>query len=297
MPAFDALSVPATYKYKTKTLSFGSFVVFIFGFAVIFLPLIISYQSGGLWIKSRMYMEIPKIKFTHKYLLLVKKDFHKSPVVCSSFTSYQKNQVNDECLLFKVQEIDYNKDQLMDLLKFEAQFYSNEPIRAITMSMFFQFEFMQVTILSIETIAVFNVDLPANVQKVHMLGQLKLNSNAPMHQQTSKMLINDNSKVSHSLDEVLPHNSAKAFSAQFINTNYTFQIGHLSDEPIVISGEIFHIEQSLNYQPKIWEELKGAWIQYFSIFAIFAYVVKQTLQFLFRKSYLKSYIVTSWHEK
>ncbi|XP_044015733.1 transmembrane protein 231-like [Aphidius gifuensis] len=297
MSAFAALSVPVTYKFKIKSLSIGSLVVFIFGLTVILLPLIISNQAGGLWIKNRMYIEIPRVSFTHKYLLLVEKDFHKSPLVCSSFTTYQKNRIDDECLLFKIQEIDYNKDQQIDLLKFEAQFYSNEVLRSVTLSMYFQFDFMEVSVSNIEASAIFDVDLPTNVQKVHMIGHLKLNSEGPIHQKTSvKVLNNENLELGHSLDEVLPHNSKKVFPAQFTNTNYTFQIGHSSDEPIVISGEIFHTEQSLNYQPQIWEELKGAWIQYFSILAIFVYIVKHILEFLFRKSYLKGYIVTSWHE-
>ncbi|XP_034945258.1 transmembrane protein 231 [Chelonus insularis] len=296
MSVLNVFCTTVKYEYKTRILSFCSLVVFIFMCLLIFGPLIITFQTGGFWIRTRTYVETPRVQFTHKYLLIAERYFETTPIVCSTFTVYQRNLIKDNCSLVKIQEVDVNNDKKNDILKFELQFYNTQPIRTFKLLLYFEFQFENIIKNTINSLASFDYLLPYESQKIHVTGDLSLNQ---------KTLIYDNNfndihtldLSNHSLVEVLTHNARKKFSAQINNIQATWETGFASDEPIIISGEIFYSQQLLYYQPSIWEELKWFWIQYLSFFIAFSYFIRKFLKFLLSRSYLKSYIVIPWKEK
>ncbi|KAK0179339.1 hypothetical protein PV327_005099 [Microctonus hyperodae] len=297
MKTLDVFSTSVKYKFKTRYCSIASLVVFLLTIVAIILPLIIAFQANGFWLKNRMYVETPSVKFMHKYLFIAERDFKTIPIICSTYKVYQKNPIADDCILVKVREIDINNDRQKDILKFEAQFYSDRPIRSLKLLLFFQFELKDIIHKTITSLAVFDYTLPHDVQKIHMIGDLKLNQKGMIKHDDFIQTPNETVELTdHSLNEVLSYNARQQFSAQIINTHVTWKTGFSNDESITITGEIFYLEQLLYYQPGIWEELKWAWIQYLSILIAIAYIIKQLLKFLFTKNYLQSYIVLPWNK-
>lgn len=55
----------------------------------------------GYWIRTRTYWEKPNIHFKHKYFLMVEQE-NANPLICSTFTHYKDNIINDDCNLVKV---------------------------------------------------------------------------------------------------------------------------------------------------------------------------------------------------
>ncbi|XP_043276407.1 transmembrane protein 231 [Venturia canescens] len=295
MSTLDVFTCPVVYKYKTRLFSCSVFLVIILIIATIICPLIIVYQTGGFWLRNRIHVETPLVNFAHKYFLVGDKDFRANPIVCSTFLNYKENPINDDCTIVKVHEIDANKDRRTDVLKFEAQFYSEQPLRTLRLLLFFHIELQELIEALIGTIAVFDYTLDDNVQKVHFISDLRLHQKSLLRIDSFPEVYNSSIDFEDkTLVDVLSENARKKLSAQLMNTRVTQETGFSSDEPIIVSGEILYSEELIHYQPGLWEELKWAWIQYLSIFLIFAYLSTKLLQFLFSNRHLKSYIIVPW---
>lgn len=52
--------------------------------------------------KNRMHAETPDVHFIYKYLLLAEVDSFEEPIVCSTFTTYKENDIEDHCAIIKV---------------------------------------------------------------------------------------------------------------------------------------------------------------------------------------------------
>ncbi|XP_057327721.1 transmembrane protein 231 [Microplitis mediator] len=303
MSTVDVFSIPIKYKYKTRVCSIAALVVFILTTTLIILPLILAYNSGGFWVRNRLYIETPIVKFTHKYLLIAERDFDSAPIICSTFSVYQLNPIKDDCTLVKIQQLDINNDKHSDIFKFHFIFYTDLPIKSIKLLLFFQFKLRDVVYNEVNSVAVMNYVLPHESQKLNIISDLKLNQKGLLRCDNFNDIIKKNTNNEtielhdHSLDQVLSYYARKKFSSELTNTQVTWESGFSSSEPVAISGEIFYLEQHLYYQPCLWEELKQAWIQYLSLFLALSYIIKIFLRYLFTNSHLRSYIVIPWQEK
>ncbi|XP_074097919.1 transmembrane protein 231 [Cotesia typhae] len=303
MSTLDVFSTSITYRYKTRVCSIASLVVFILTTALVILPLILAYQSGGFWMRNRVYIEIPLVQFTHKYLLIAEGDFDSTPIICSTFSVYQLNPIKDDCTLVKIQQLDINNDKHNDLFKFNFLFYSRAPVKSIKLLFFFQLKLRDAVYNKIDSLAMINYILPHESQKINIISDLKLNQKGLLKCDNFQDIINNNVNNEtielhdHSLDQVLSYYARKKFSLEVTNIQATWESGFAASEPVSISGELFYLDQHLNYQPCLWEELKQAWIQYLSLFLALSYLVKKFLRYLFNKGHLRSYIVVPWENK
>ena len=248
--------------------------------------------------KNRVYTEASDVLFGYKYLLLGYRDYNVNPIVCSTFAAYKNNGIADDCTLIKVQEIDTNSNGKKDILKFEAHFYTDKPIKSLKLLLFFHFRLKQLFQMTIESIATFDIELRQDIQKLHFLGDLTLQQRGLLSSDSLYETYNDTVQmVHHSLEELLVQNLQKKFSAKISNEYVTKQVGHASEDAVVIRAELMYKEHAIYYQPSIWEELKWAWVQYLSCLLILGYIAKHILIFLFSNRYLNCYIVAPWRNK
>ncbi|XP_076282988.1 transmembrane protein 231 [Lasioglossum baleicum] len=298
MAAAEIFSSCINYKYKSKICSL-SFLVVLFFFILSFLtPFLIISNAGGFYLMNRVYAEMPDISFNYKYILLAYRDHSINPIVCSMFTTYKNNKITDDCILIKVQEIDTNSDGIKDILKFDAQFYTNTPIKSLKLLLFFNFTLKQLFHVTMESIAVFDHVLNDQVQEVQFFGDLTLEQKGVLSSQGSYNLYNYSIEMAdYTLEELLTQNANKKFSAKINNEHVTNRINFSKEDKVLISGELLYREHLIYYQPSIWEELKWAWIQYLSCLLVFAYLTKHILVFLFSRKYLNCYIMVPWKNK
>ncbi|XP_076647292.1 transmembrane protein 231-like [Halictus rubicundus] len=298
MAAAEIFSSCVNYKYKSKICSL-SFLVVLFFFILSFLtPFLIITNAGGFYLMNRVYAEMPDISFNYKYILLAYRDYNINPIVCSMFTTYKNNKITDDCILIKVQEIDMNSDGMKDILKFEAQFYTNTPIKSLKLLLFFNFKLKQIFHMTMESIAVFNHVLNDEVQEVQFFGDLTLEQKGLLSSQGSYNLYNYSIEMAdYTLEELLIKNANEKFSAKINNEHVTNRIKFSKEDKVIVSGELMYREHLIYYQPSIWEELKWAWIQYLSCLLVFAYLTKHILVFLFSRKYLNCYIMVPWKNK
>ncbi|KOC59648.1 Transmembrane protein 231 [Habropoda laboriosa] len=298
MAVIEIFSSPIQYKYKSKIYSLSFLVVIFLTILSLLTPFFIIYNAGGFSLKNRIYTERPDISFKYKYLLLANRDYNMNPVVCSTFRTYKNNEIEDNCTLVKVQEIDTNSDSKNDIFKFEVQFYTDTPIRSLNVLLFFNFQLTQLFVATIESIAVFTHVLNEEVQKIQFYGDLILEQKGLLTSEGLYEKYNDSVELAdYSLEELLKQNFNRKFSAKISNKYVTKQVGYSSENAVVVQGELIYREHLTYYQPNIWEELKWAWVQYLSCLFIFAYIVKHILIFLFSNRYLNCYIVVPWKNK
>ncbi|XP_076181312.1 transmembrane protein 231-like isoform X3 [Ptiloglossa arizonensis] len=239
-------------------------------------------KVSGFSLKNRVYAETPDVLFSYKYLLLAYRDYNINPIICSMSTTYKNNQIVDDCILIKVQELDTNSDGKKDILKFEAHFYTDKPIKSLKLLLFFNFTLKQLFEATIESIAVFNHVLNEEVQKVHFSGDLMLEQKGLINSKGLFETYNQSLEIAdHSLEELLMKNINRKLSAKLNNEYVTSQVGYLNEDVVIVHGEIIYRGHLIYYQSSIWEELKWAWVQYLSCLLVFAYVAKHILVFLF----------------
>ncbi|XP_015435207.1 PREDICTED: transmembrane protein 231-like [Dufourea novaeangliae] len=298
MTAIEIFSSSVNYKYKSKICSI-SFLVVLFFITLSFLsPFCIIYNAGGFSVRNRVYAETPDTSFNYKYILLAYRDYKINPIVCSTFTTYKNNKVTDDCILVKVQEIDTNSDGIKDILKFEAQFYTDKPIKSLKLLLFFNFTLKELFQVVMESIAVLNHMLNDEVQKVQFSGDLTLEQKGLLNSEGLYKMYNHSIDVAdYSLEELLKQNANRKFSAKISNEHVTSRIGFSKEDTVVVHGELMYRGQLIYYQPSIWEELKWTWIQYLSCLLVFAYIAKHILIFLFSNKYLNCYIMIPWKTK
>ncbi|CAG5097149.1 Similar to CG4502: Ubiquitin-conjugating enzyme E2Q-like protein CG4502 (Drosophila melanogaster) [Cotesia congregata] len=217
MSTLDVFSTPITYRYKTRVCSIASLVVFILTTALVILPLILAYQSGGFWVRNRVYIETPLVQFTHKYLLIAEGDFDSTPIICSTFSVYQLNPIKDDCTLVKIQQLDINNDKHNDVFKFNFLFYSRAPVKSIKLLFFFQLKLRDAVYNKIDSLAMINYILPYESQKINIISDLKLNQKGLLKCDNFQDIINNNVNNEtielhdHSLDQVLSYYARKNF--------------------------------------------------------------------------------------
>ncbi|XP_076390331.1 transmembrane protein 231 isoform X3 [Megachile rotundata] len=197
-----------------------------------------------------------------------------------------------------VQEIDTNSDGKKDILKFEAHFYTNIPVKSYKILLFFNFQLKQLFEITIESIALFTHVLNEEVQRIQFFGDLTLQQKGLLTSEGLYESYNQSIEmVNYSLEELLLQNSNRKFAAKINNEHIIKFAGHTQENKVVICAEIIYKDSLIYYQPSILEELKWAWVQYLSCLLVLAYIVKHMLIFLFSKRYLNSYIIVPWREK
>ncbi|XP_071864709.1 transmembrane protein 231-like isoform X2 [Bombus fervidus] len=297
MATLEILSSPIDYKYKSKICSLSFLVVLFLIVLSLITPFFIISNTGGYSLKNRVLMEKPDVSFNYKYILLANRDYSINPIICSTFKTYKDNEIKDDCILIKVREIDTNIDGKKDILKFEAHFYTDEPIRSLKLLLFFNFQ-LKLVETTVESIAYFTHTLNEEAQKVCFYGDLILQQKSVITSEGLYQTYNHSIEIAdYSIDELLIENFKRKFAAKISDKYVMEESGYSNENVVVIQGELVYRDYLIHYQPSIWEELKWIWVQYLSCFLVFAYVTKHVLVFLFSNRYLNCYIIKPWKNK
>ncbi|XP_046604764.1 solute carrier family 66 member 2 isoform X1 [Neodiprion virginianus] len=197
-----------------------------------------------------------------------------------------------------VKEFDYNNDGLNDALKFELCFFAKIPINSVRLLLFFNYELRERNKLAMETMAALQYTIPTNVQRISIVGDLRLDQKILLHNQGIHDIYNYSTDINDfTLFELLTENARRKFAIQIANDKLTWERGFSVEKETVVQTEIFYSEEMIHYRPGLWEELKWAWIQYFAIFFLFASVGKYIIKIIFVKGYVRSYVIPPWKEK
>lgn len=60
------------------------------------------------------------------------------------------------------------------------------------------------------------------------------------------------------------------------------------NEPLIITADIHYAEQEIIYKTRFWQLIKWAWIQYFSILALFIFLSRKIKKFVFQNRILQT---------
>ncbi|XP_046734303.1 solute carrier family 66 member 2 isoform X2 [Diprion similis] len=197
-----------------------------------------------------------------------------------------------------VKEFDYNNDGLNDALKFELRFFAKIPINSIRLLLFFNYELRERNKLTMEAMAALQYTIPTNVHKISIVGDLRLDQKILLHNQGIHDIYNYSTDINdRTLFELLTESASRNFAIKIENDKLMWERGFSVEEETVVQTEIFYSKEMIHYRPGLWEELKWAWIQYFAIFFLFAYVGKYITKIIFVKGYVRSYVIPPWKMK
>lgn len=60
------------------------------------------------------------------------------------------------------------------------------------------------------------------------------------------------------------------------------------NEPLIITADIHYAEQEIIYKTRFWQIIKWAWVQYFSILALFIFLSRKIKKFVFHNRILQT---------
>ncbi|XP_014206992.1 transmembrane protein 231-like [Copidosoma floridanum] len=297
MAILNIYSSNVKYLYRVRACSVSAIVVIIAMLFSLVTPLYFIYHTGGFWIRTRTYWEKPNVHFKHKYFLLAERE-NANPVICSTFSHYKDNLINDDCHIVKVKEADNDKNTIQDSLHFEASFFTNKPVTSVMLLLFFNYELKEHIRVAVEAMTAIEHTVAHEAQELYFVGDLAIHQNSVLlHDGIYHAEDNSTDLNRFTLPELLIDNANRLLSGRVSNLRVLPNLGFISDEQVTIKAEIFYATQAIKYQPGFWEEIKWAWMQYLSIFLVIIYFVRRSLTGMFAAKSLRSFVLVPWQQK
>ena len=289
------------------------------GFLLIFLPLIIAWNSGGgsqFWTTSRFTYSQPKVQYTYTILAEYRgiSDAGNAFVFSSStsniLSSLQGNDIRQS--IFQSAEFDDNNDGLLDRFEFGNQIPMrvDERIFGATWLFFFQVYLYDQIMYSFDALAVYSYDGSIPLRGLNVEGSFILNQNDALLSKGGTYAPYLNSPLlpfvysrqvsgrSVSVKNVLSSYGSRNVTMQFVPKVQTATL--FPDRPLLLASHNFFNasikinvpQQPIRYSPPASEMLKDAWIQYLSFFLVVWFLMYQINSFLFSHNLIRSYHLT-----
>lgn len=301
--AFEIHREPLYRRYYAPVYSGACVYAIILGFLSIFIPFIISYNTGNFWQKEKVIYEQPDVDY--RYISMFQfygySGQNKDPFsVFYSTSAYINDLMGDRVrgAVVRSSEVDTNLDGSMDRLEVGVQLplTSSEHITGMhaffycdtVLKKFARFKFDSVSFVSHDSgFPMGNLDVSGNLmlKQTRALGQ---RGGFRLPYQDEPLL---EMSASMSADEVDIGNLMRRAAARNLSTvfepTYAYATPHVSSsssEPTFYNATIsMHVPlQPVLVITSATEVLKFAWIQFLSFFVVVGFLLVRTTSFIFR---------------
>jgi|Dee2metaT_26_FD_contig_51_1096667_length_1103_multi_3_in_0_out_0_1 transmembrane protein 231 len=312
---------PILRRYAAGRCSFGSLFWLAAAVVVVLVPFFAAYASHSFWLENSSYYEQPDVAYEYKVLMLaegVRSDVdHKSTgqsfqlffSTNTSFNNLYQDSVRIPVIRSNVH--DANDDLKADRIDISVQMplQDGEQIHQLTMMVFFDVRLRKRALLSMESVGYMQYASPMPGRAVHLATELQLHQRAPLHvtggvqypynallpsPQPWEVLDAKELLFPNLLRSYIERNLTMRFEKEYItweraptaaqgqgpnNRNFT---AYLSVQ--VPQAEVWYVPQ--------WSEmLKFAWIQYYALYVIVAYLVQAICSFVYSNQIVPTYVV------
>ncbi|KAL8590014.1 hypothetical protein ACOMHN_007039 [Nucella lapillus] len=293
MAVYEIFSHPELRRYKATIVSKATVFQIVCFLLVFIVPLLITYRSGGFWIKESTYQETPEVAFKHELMLVV--DLQGNPgdyVTYSTFQAY--NQLQEGRLrvpLITSREEDENGDGRPDMLKFnlEMPLIDTENVVGVRLVLFFYYKLLKYSSFHMESLAIISEVAPSPAAKLYVSGDLVIRQKQALaHRGIDKRfngsLIDSSSAFAeeYNLQALIEKYNKRNVTTRLVTPDALWMSGRAAGSPFVIQADIaYPAEETYRYRPGFWYLIKWGWVQYLSVLVLFIYIFERVKVFVF----------------
>lgn len=319
MAVIEVHRLPVYKRHYANIFSETGIYCVLQGFLLIFLPLIIAWNSGGgsqFWDTNRFTYSQPKVYYTYTILAEYRgyggsnNSFTLSSSTSSILASLQGNNVRQT--VFQSAQFDNNDDGVIDRFEFGNQLplSPDERITGASWLIFFQVYLYDQIRYSFDALAVISFDDSVPLSEVNLEGSLTLRQSEQLLSKggtytpylDSPLLPNSYTRMV-SAKQVSMSNILNSYGSRNLTMLYTSEVistNTYPDRPLLnaasnslnVSITIKIPQQPIRYSPPASELLKNAWIQYLSFFLVVWFLLFHLNTFLFSHNLVRSYALT-----
>ncbi|KAK7114268.1 transmembrane protein 231-like [Littorina saxatilis] len=293
MAVYEVFAHPELRRYKASIVSKASVFLVACFLLTFIIPVLVTYRSGGFWIKESTYQESPVIAFKHDFLLVL--DLDGGQVKYATYSTFQKyNGMQWRNLRIPVvtsREEDENGDGRADLLKFnlEMPLLDTENVRGIRLVLFFYYKLVKYSSFHMESLAVVTETAPLPAEKVYISGDLSIKQKQTLAHRGidiryNDSLVNQTSSFAeeYNLQRLLETYSKRNVTTRLVSPNIVWTTYRAPGSPFTLTANIaYPNDETYHFRPGFWYMIKWAWVQYLSVLIIFLYIFERVKVFVF----------------
>ncbi|XP_072382378.1 transmembrane protein 231 [Diabrotica undecimpunctata] len=277
-------------RYKSTLCSKATFLAVVSWLFKIIVPYIISYKSGGFWLKTDFYYEQPKVNLEGDFLITAITNNLSNPIICSTY-SYYKSYLSDLdfCSSVKLREIDKNFDTKNDELHFQININLHSyKINSINIVLPVKYELSDLCQLKMQSLIYYQHNFQhEKATKLLIFANLNFiqSSAIPCRRKHSEDFNNPLIKNGDESKNFLIENIIAAYLERNVTThllNINTFVGTESSTSFLLDLKVKYPENQIYYQPDLWHILKFAWMQYLAIYIITAWLSRKVNKYIFR---------------
>ncbi|CAB3406395.1 unnamed protein product [Caenorhabditis bovis] len=279
----DVFIEPVYRTYRAPPCSWAIIYIKIINIFKYLLPLIVIFATEGIWKKTGTYREIPKIEFNGNFIAYGYGP--DSSIVASSYPVLNSAASAQQLSTARVShhfENDENDQKLLNLdFVLNTQ---NLSLNAFTYGFVFDFKLDYHSIIEAELMLTDTVQLAFPTSEILVTGRLGVDQSIPFIKNDKwKVINNQRLDVEHyQIMSILERDTRSPIKLEVKRKSTIFLPQPHPTHQLSLNLRLFISELEFTYKTGIWELLKWAWIQYFSIYIIFASIFNSISSFLFR---------------
>eukprot|EP00600_Ochromonadales_sp_CCMP1393_P008389 CAMPEP_0174970734 /NCGR_PEP_ID=MMETSP0004_2-20121128/9571_1 /TAXON_ID=420556 /ORGANISM="Ochromonas sp., Strain CCMP1393" /LENGTH=280 /DNA_ID=CAMNT_0016220545 /DNA_START=32 /DNA_END=871 /DNA_ORIENTATION=+ len=183
--SFEVHREPLYRRYYASAFSGACCYAFAFGFILIFLPLIIAYNSGRFWLKEDIIYEQPKVAYRYQSIIQMSGSSDGTPLNIFYSTSPTINKLNSGNLrvpLFQSAELDDNRDGYTDRIEIGVQMplAPTESVNGFTALVYINTQLDAKPRYIFDAISYANYESVSSMRQLSMDGDLLLRQSWPL---------------------------------------------------------------------------------------------------------------------
>lgn len=310
--AFEVHREPLYRRYYAKTFTGACCYTICFGFLLIFLPLIIAYNSSTFWLKDNIVYEQPAVKYRYQAIfqlsgingdgLPISLFYSTSNTINSLFGNHLRIPV------VKSAELDDNRDGKVDRIEVNMQMPLKEleQVTGISAAFIHEVKLSDKARYIFDSLAYINYESATSLSSLNIDGDLMIRQTTslyskggyrnPYEDDPLLSLSSDMSAYEASISYLASKASARNLTLNF-QPNYIIptRLGYVYKDNTLPTFNATIIQripiQGIRYTPPVSETLKYAWIQYISFFAVISFLLFRLNSFIFRHQLFHTHAV------
>lgn len=254
-------------------------------------PLLVGYISQGFWLKETSYKEQPEVHFKHQFLVFFQGLSSDSYFAYSTYQNFN-NLVNDKLRVpvAKSYEEDVNMDGKNDILHFtlELPLSSKEIIYSVQLLLIFDYKLQRFSTFRMESMAFIQHSSAIPGSQFYTVGDLKLKQKSLLRHSGRDTTYNepviDSSSIfaeAYDFTNIFEKYFKRNVTTEYVSAYPVWKAGRGIEAPFILKATVYYPEERIFYRPGFWQLIKFAWIQYFSLLAIFLYLFGRIKRFVF----------------
>ncbi len=326
--SFEIHREPLYRRYYATYASPSFLYGLIFGFLLLFLPLIIAYNSTGFWYKEGTYFEQPAVKYRYQAIVEVYgtsgydrstssatlEGTQQKPLILYYSTSPKLNQMHNKnfrSAMVQSAELDDDRDGINERIEFTMRMplAPDEQVTGMTAVLLHDVVISERARYVFDAASFVNFDGGSAISNLNIDGDIQVRQSWPLSTKGGYKVPYSGSPLltrepapgmsvsDMSVEAIMAETASRNLSTVFTPT---YKLASRPYEPSMVDLDTRYFnmtitlrvpEQPIWYTPNASEVLKWAWMQYISFFVVVGWLLFRLNSYVFRHQLLPTYPV------